>query len=97
MRDFLKHEIGVKMPVTGTIALGPLGQLTQSKMDFVDGHRYWEHPRFPHRQWDMGDWLIDNRSVVDLPERMTFRVAADRVRGKPFTVTVFNHVAPNDY
>jgi hypothetical protein len=97
MRDFLRKDLGAKMPITGTIALGMLGQLTQSRMDFVDGHRYWDHPTFPRRQWDPEDWRIENKSVIDAPQRMTFRLALDRVHGKPFTVTEFNHAAPNDF
>jgi hypothetical protein len=97
MREFLKHDLAVKMPITGTIALGPLGQYTQSKMDFVDSHRYWDHPVFPHKQWDPSDWKIENKSVIDVPQRMTFLAEADRVHGKPFTMTEFNHAAPNEY
>jgi hypothetical protein len=97
MRDFLKRDLGVKMPITGTIALGPLGQYTQSHMDFVDSHRYWDHPIFPHKQWDSKDWKIENRSNIDVPQRMMFLAEADRVHGKPFTMTEFNEAAPNEY
>ena len=53
MRNFLKNEVGVKSPITGTIGLGMLGTMSQRDMDFVDAHAYWDHPRFPRRQWDM--------------------------------------------
>jgi len=98
MRRFLREEIGVKCPITGTIALGPLGMAGQAKMDFVDAHSYWDHPRFPRRQWDGKDWLIDNKPMVDEPARATlWGLAANRVAGKPFTVTEYNHSAPNDW
>jgi hypothetical protein len=98
MRDFLKKDLGVKCPITGTIGLGPLGTLSQSKMDFVDAHAYWDHPKFPHRQWDMRDWQIKNDPMVDVPERATlWSLAATRVKGKPFTVTEYNHAAPNEW
>ncbi len=97
-RDFLKSELGVKCPITGTIGLGPLGTLSQSKMDFVDAHAYWDHPSFPHRPWDPKDWLIKNEPMVDHPDRSPlWALAATRVAGKPFTVTEYNHAAPNEW
>lgn len=95
---FLKDQVGVRCPITGSIGLGPLGTLSQSKMDFVDAHAYWDHPTFPHRQWDMKDWLIKNTPMVDKPEGATlWQLAATRVAGKPFTVTEYNHAAPNEW
>src|SRR5258706_6925815 len=98
MRDFLKKDLGVKCPITGTIALGPLGALTQSQMDFVDAHAYWDHPHFPRRQWDMKDWEIKNTAMSDVPTSSAlWGLAATRVEGKPFTVTEYNHAAPNEW
>ncbi len=98
MRDFLKKEIGVKCPITGTIGLGPLGTASQSKMDFVDAHEYWDHPSFPHAMWDMKDWHEKNKPMVDSPAAATlWELAATRVAGKPFTVTEYNHAAPNEW
>ena len=98
MRDFLKNDLDVKCPITGTIGLGPLGTCSQSKMDFVDAHAYWDHPHFPHKQWDMKDWQINNEPMVDHPDRSPlFGLAATHVLGKPFTVTEYNHAAPNEW
>jgi hypothetical protein len=98
MMNFLKIDIGVKCPITGTIGFGPMSTFTQSKMDFVDAHAYWQHPGFPHRQWDMSDWTIANTPMVDQPERSAlWALAATRVAGKPFTVTEYQHPAPNDW
>jgi hypothetical protein len=98
MLQFLKKDLGVKCPITGTIGLGPLGTLSQSKMDFVDAHSYWDHPHFPHRPWDMNDWLIKNQPMVDHPDGATlWGLASTRVKGKPFTVTEYNHAAPNEW
>lgn len=98
MRDWLKTELGVKAPITGTIGLGMLGTKSQRTMDFVDAHAYWDHPRFPRRQWDMKDWEIKNKPMVDDIAGATFwPLAATRVFGKPFTVTEYNHAAPNDW
>jgi hypothetical protein len=98
MREFLKKELGVKAPITGSIALGPIGALSQSRMDFVDAHAYWDHPRFPRRQWDMKDWEIRNTPMSGTPATAAlWGLAASRVAGKPFTVTEYNHAAPNEY
>ncbi|HEV8292878.1 MAG TPA: hypothetical protein VGP94_13180, partial [Tepidisphaeraceae bacterium] len=98
MHNYLKKQLGVKSPITGTIALGPLGALSQSHMDFVDAHAYWDHPRFPRRQWDMKDWEIKNTAMSDVPTSSAlWGLAASRIAGKPFTVTEYNHAAPNEY
>jgi hypothetical protein len=98
MKQFLKDDIGVKCPITGTIGLGPLGTMSQSRMDFVDAHAYFQHPSFPHRQWDMSDWEIPNTAMVDDPKGATlWSLAATRVTGKPFTCTEYNHPNPNDW
>jgi hypothetical protein len=98
MRDFLKNELKVQAPVTGTIGLGPLGTLSQSKMDFVDAHAYWDHPQFPGRAWSASNWTIKNTPMVDNPAGSpVWNLAATRVAGKPFTVTEYNHAAPNDW
>lgn len=98
MRRFLKDDLGVKCPIVGSIGLGILGSQSQSHMDFVDAHAYWDHPQFPHVQWDPRDWRINNTPMVDDPAGATlWPLAATRVPGKPFTVTEYNHAAPNEW
>jgi len=97
MRNFIKNELGCKALVTGTIVFGPLGLYAQSDMDFIDAHAYWQHPRFPGRPWDSNNWLIDQKPMTDYPEQATlFRLAAERLLDKPFTVSEYNHPAPLD-
>ena len=97
MRNFIHKDLGCKALVTGTIVFGPLGLYTQSDMDFIDAHAYWQHPRFPGRPWDSGNWLIDQKPMTDYPQQATlFRLAAGRLYDKPFTVSEYNHPAPLD-
>ena len=97
MRNFIKNDLGCKALVTGTIVFGPLGLYAQSDMDFIDAHAYWQHPRFPGRPWDSGNWLIDQKAMTDYPAQTTlFRLAAERLFDKPFTVSEYNHPAPLD-
>ena len=104
MRAFLRDEIGVRAPVTGTEGFTLLSDWVQSHMDFVDSHAYWEHPHFPRRPWDPRDWTIPNKAMVDAPQKSTLisltfqRVATPDGKPplRPFTVTEYNHPAPND-
>jgi len=104
MRKFIQKDLGSRALVTGTIVFGPLGLYAQSDMDFIDAHAYWQHPRFPGRPlaaggraWDAANWLIDQKPMTDYPGEATlFRLAAERLRGKPFTVSEYNHPAPLD-
>jgi hypothetical protein len=98
MRSFIKKDLGAKALVTGTIVFGPCGLYAQSGMDYVDAHAYWEHPRFPGRPWDPGNWTVEQVAMVDKPEASTLPgLSACRLDGKPFTVSEYNHPAPNDY
>jgi len=97
MRNFIRNELGSKALVTGTIVFGLLGLYAQSDMDFIDAHAYWQHPRFPGRPWDRGNWLVNQKPMTDYPGEATlFRLAAERLDGKPFTVSEYNHPAPLD-
>jgi hypothetical protein len=97
MREFVKKDLGTKALVTGTIAFGPLGVFAQSDMDFIDSHSYWQHPRFPRRPWDESDWLIDQIAMTDHPDQARlFAIASEKLAGKPFTLTEYNHPAPLD-
>ncbi|MFB3890821.1 MAG: carbohydrate binding domain-containing protein [Phycisphaerae bacterium] len=98
MRQFIKKDLGCKSLVTGTIVFGPLGLWTQSDMDYIDGHAYWQHPHFPGRPWDGANWLVEQKAMVDHPDQSPlFRLACERLAGKPYTVSEYNHPAPNDY
>jgi len=98
MRAFIKKDLGAKALVTGTIVFGPLGLYAQSDMDYVDGHAYWQHPHFPGHAWDPANWTVEQVAMVDRPKESTLpALSACRLEGKPFTVSEYNHPAPNDY
>ncbi|HOK96319.1 MAG TPA: carbohydrate binding domain-containing protein [Anaerohalosphaeraceae bacterium] len=96
MRAFLKNDLNCRAMVTGTIVFGPLGLFAQSGMDFIDSHAYWQHPQFPRQPWDSGDWLIEQKAMSGNPPGTLYELAAERLAGKPFTVTEYNHPAPLD-
>lgn len=96
MKSFIQKDLNCQAMVTGTIVFGPLGLYAQSDMDFVDSHAYWQHPQFPNRPWDPADWLIEQKAMSDNPPGTLYELAAERLSGKPFTVTEYNHPAPLD-
>jgi hypothetical protein len=97
MYSFVKKDLGVKCPVLGTqVSFSPATM--QSQMDIVDGHAYWQHPRYPGKPWDEGNWDIVNTPMAGIENGGTLPdLALRRVPGKPFIVTEYNHPAPSYY
>ena len=97
MQRFLKEELGVKVPMVGTIVATSTPNL-MADFDVVDSHAYWQHPQFPGKPWDMDNWFVKNISMVDYPDAATVtRLAFQRVAGKPHMVSEYNHPAPNTH
>ena len=97
MYRYLKEGLGVKALVIGTI-VGCSTPNIMAKLDVVDTHAYWQHPAFPGRPWDPGNWYVWNRPMVNYPLSSTVQwLAVKRVYGKPHMVTEYNHPAPNMY
>jgi len=100
MFRFLKDELGVNQPVSGT-QLGWSPAEIQTQLDYVDAHAYWQHPRFPGRPWDMRNWYVNNLALVRHWPGPLGRLAEGRakegVAGKPYTVSEYNHPAPIQY
>lgn len=96
MANFLREECEVKCPITGT-QMGYTPPQTHAAMDYYDGHAYWHHPWFPARPWDSSNWWVTNQSMVDSAGGVLPGLAAQRVRGAPYTVSEFNNAAPNTY
>ena len=103
MRGYLKDTLHVHANIIcSQISWGGLTGLNrEANMDFADNHAYWQHPTFPHKPWDPNDWTIPNTPMVaDLASGGggTLRDLAEyRVAGKPYSVSEYNHPAPNDY
>jgi len=99
MQRYLKEDLGVKALVTGTAPwwtyLGDTA--TQAKLDFVDGHYYWDHPSWPPGQeWAPTGWKITNQPFINQLQNLA-GLAAQAVEGRPYTVSEFNEVFPNRY
>lgn len=100
-KAFLKLELGVKQPIAHSHVLfgGLLGARRESLVsDFTDNHGYWQHPHFPRKQWDMGDWEIKNTSqIADANGGTLAELAMQRPAGKPYSVSEYDIPAPSDY
>ncbi|MDQ3813512.1 MAG: carbohydrate binding domain-containing protein, partial [Armatimonadota bacterium] len=100
MTAYIKNTLGAKGLVTCSQAsYGGLGGVwREAQTDFVDMHSYWRHPNFPNKPWDPKDWIVANDPMVrDAGFGTLAGLAQHRVAGKPFTVSEYNHPAPNDY
>ena len=96
MYRFLKEDLKVQSLVSGTqLSYSPVH--IQAKLDYIDAHSYWEHPHFPNRPWDGNDWYVRNIALVNSPGGTLASLAERRVAGLPYTVSEYNHPAPNSY
>ena len=102
MHTFMKDTLKIRQPVVGTSihngGLTPYPLLTStSKLDIVDAHTYWQHPRY-YMEGGKRLWDIPNSPMVNAPEKSTVmtlgRVA---VHNKPFIVSEINHPYPSEY
>lgn len=101
MVKFLKDDLNVQAFVSVTQASygGIAGIYREEKLsDYTDMHSYWQHPRFPNIPWSRTDWDIPNTSMVRDQNGGTLTYLAEhRVYGKPYTVSEYDHPAPNDH
>jgi hypothetical protein len=104
MSTFLREELGVKPLLVGNSDHGhnrsgyPIVAGT-SLLDVVDGHVYWQHPRYlTGAGGQRTGFDIPNTPMVDDPLRSTVvQLSRSAVAGKPYTVSEVNHPFPNEY
>jgi hypothetical protein len=96
MYRFLKDELRVRSPISGT-QMGYGLTHVQADLDYIDAHSYWQHPRFPGKPWDPKNWDVRNIALVNSPGGTLTSLAGRRVAGMAYTVSEYNHPAPNQY
>lgn len=104
MYQFLKNELGIKSLIAGTsdhnhYKTGYPLLVSTSKLDIVDGHVYWQHPRyFRDAKTKRRNFSIPNTPMVDDPFNSTVvQLSRSAVHGKTYTVSETNHPFPNEY
>ena len=96
MYRYLKDELKVKAAIIGTSAQYSTPNL-MAKMDCVDAHAYWQHPRFLTARKGGGPWLVHNLSMVNDAGGILARLAPRRVLNKPFCSTEYGSPSPNTH
>jgi len=104
MYQFLTTELGVKSLIAGTsdhnhYKTGYPLLASTSKLDIVDGHVYWQHPRyFTDPRTKRRSFSIPNTPMVNDPFNSTVvRLSRSAVHSKPYTVSETNHPFPSEY
>ena len=90
MRDYLQKELGLEAPVSAT-QLGYSPPHLQAELDYVDKHAYWCHPSVRN------EWTIRNNAMVNARGGCILSLAGERVAGKPYTISEYNHPYPIFY
>jgi hypothetical protein len=104
MYNFLKNEVKANQLVAANSdhnhwKSGYALLSSTSKLDFVDGHVYWQHPNyFIDEKTGKQTFSIENTPMVNDPTFSTVaQLSRSAVRGKPYTVSETNHPYPNEY
>ena len=103
MAAFLRDEVGVRQLILGTSDHnhgwhGALHVENNSVLDVIDGHCYWQHPRYGVGDYSQRDRSITNTPMVDAPDHAApVQLARSRVLGMPYIVSEINEPFPNDY
>ena len=103
MAAFLRGEVGVCQPILGTSDHnhgwhGALHVENNRELDAIDGHCYWQHPRYGSGGYSQADWSITNTPMVDAPDHSApSQLSRSRVLGMPYIVSEVNEPFPNDY
>jgi cellulase (glycosyl hydrolase family 5) len=95
MYNYLKNDLKVKSIISGT-QLGYSPPFVQAQLDYIDSHSYWRHPSGKNLLHDRYNWKIKNESMVNTMSTIQ-RLAAQKILGKPYTVSEYNHPFPNQY
>jgi hypothetical protein len=98
MVSYIRADLGYEGLIFGTVMANSPATV-QSRLDVIDSHAYWQHPQFPGQQWDPVNWVVPNVSIVNsLSDDVSLAwLSRQRIKGKPFTVTEYQHSSPAYY
>jgi len=103
MDSYLRGELGVRQVIIGTSdhnhgIHGTLHVQNNAVLGIIDGHVYWQHPRYMAGDYSLRDWILTNTPMVDAPDHSApAQLSRSRVKGLPYTVSETNEPYPNDY
>lgn len=98
MVGHLRNHCGYPGLIFGTIMANSPASV-QSRLDVIDGHAYWQHPQFPETPWDPVRWTVANVPLfaASADANTLANLSRQRILGKPFTVTEYQHPSPNAF
>jgi hypothetical protein len=102
MGAYLRGDLGVRQVILGTSDHNhSMNQVlhveNNTVLDVIDGHVYWQHPRFPGSAWSRSNWTITNTPMVDAPDHSApAQLSRSLVKGMPYIVSELNAPFPND-
>ncbi|MGA2501570.1 MAG: hypothetical protein ABSH20_27840, partial [Tepidisphaeraceae bacterium] len=101
MARHLRDAVGVKCPLIGNSDHGHGNACyallaSVSRLDVVDGHVYWQHPRYvSDSTGKRSGFEINNTAMASDPLHSTpVQLSRSAVAGKPYTVSEVNHPFP---
>lgn len=103
MAAYLRGELGVRQPIVGSSdhnhgINGTMHIYDNSLLGIIDGHCYWQHPRYGLEGWLGSEWTITNTPMVDAPDHSAVaQLSRSAVAGLPYTLSEINEPFPNDY
>lgn len=100
MRSFLKKDLGVQsMVICSQMNYGTYSAVyREAESDYSDYHVYWDNPERPGGIYDsVGNVIKNEPMTADLRVGTFQRVMQHRVPGRPFSISEYNHPAPNEY
>lgn len=94
----IRSQCGYPGLIFGTIMANSPATV-QRRLDVIDAHAYWQHPQFPGQPWDPVNWIVPNVSMVTTTnsDNTLCGLSRQRIHGKPFTVTEYQHPSPMYY
>lgn len=91
MRDYMRDEVGVKIPITGTNWENPGIVCSHDEMDFADSHHY-----FYDWQWGNTERFCDSKAISAAPGVLG-ALGKMRLPNKPFFVSEWDVPWPNSF
>ena len=94
MKEFIK-DLGCKVPLSDQNFRCNMNIAWERAMyDYADNHRYWDHPKFVKKQWNL-PIAPGHANVLTNISNVPSQLFPTRVYGMPFMVTEYDFAAPN--
>jgi hypothetical protein len=95
MTDYLRNQLNIKIPITGS-QYSSLA--AQESCDFIDKHLYWDHPQFRSGAWDSKNFYLHQQSLLTDENLKKFsELIKPKSNEKPITITEWNQCYPNKH